>query len=136
MKKIIFFLFLVFKSLNADGTYADVYFTDYEENSSLYFCNYYNYNDFLNLGVPASIVDNITFTRISTPFTSLQQVADIDGVNFYVMANIRQQSHLIDWNIFTDDFGMTLHQTNFIYALTGVLVGFVFLLSFVFMIIF
>lgn len=134
MKKSIFFLFLVYNSLFAVGTYDGVLFSDYEEQAGLYYCNYGDYQSFVELGISAADSVLIVNGR-QTLYTSLTQVANIVGIVNTDMYRIRQHSHLIDWNIYTDDFGMTLHQTNFIYALTGVLVGFVFLFAFIFIII-
>lgn len=135
MKKSIFFLFLVYNSLFAAGTYDGVDFTDYEEQAALYLCNYYPYQLFIDLSISSTDSGRIIDAR-TVPFIHISEVANISGIDAVDMYKIRAQSHLIDWNIYTDDFGMTLHQTNFIYALTGVLVGFVFLFAFVFMIIF
>ncbi len=134
MKKSLFLLFLVYNSLFAVGTYDGVDFSDYEEQAGLYFCNYGDYTTFVGLGISTTDSAAIVNGR-QTLYTSLSQVAALTGIVNTDMYRIRQHSHLVDWNIYTNDFGMTLHQTNFIYALTGVLVGFVFLAAFVFMII-
>ena len=130
MKKFIIFLFLVFNSLYAYGTYDGVYFNDYEVNASLYYCNYYPRQSFIDLGISSSDATTIVNGR-NTLYTSLSQVAALSGIVESDMQKIKSQSHLIDWNVYTDDLGMTLHQTNFIYALTGVLIGFTFLFAFI-----
>ena len=134
MKKSLLLFFLVYNSLFAAGTYDGVPFSDYEEQAGLYFCNYGDYTTFVGLGISAADSKLIVDNR-NTLYTSLSQVAALTGIVNTDMYRIRQHSHLVDWNIYTDDFGMTLHQTNFTYALTGVLVGFVFLFAFIFMII-
>lgn len=134
MKKIFLTSFLFIKLLHGAGTYDNVPFSDYEEQAGLYYCNYGDYQSFVELGISTTDSTQIVNGR-QTLYTSLTQVAALSGIVNTDMYRIRQHSHLIDWNIYTDDFGMTLHQTNFIYALTGVLVGFVFLAAFVFMII-
>jgi len=127
---IIYFLFsnsLLFSS----GTYSNTYFTDYEENATIYLANYYSYQSFKNLRISATTSKNLVNSRINSPYTSIADIDAVSGISKTQLNYLRQQSHLIDWNHYTDDFGMSLHQTNFIYALVGSLIGFVFLFFFV-----
>lgn len=118
--------FLFYNSLFADVTIKNVYFTDYEENATLYFVNYYPYQDFIDIRLGSS--DSRAIVR-DRPFTSLTDLADNVSMSTDQYNYLRQASHLVDWNVYTDDFGMTLHQTNFTYAILGTLVGFTFLLG-------
>jgi hypothetical protein len=56
---------LLFSLSSASGTYDGVYFTDYEENASLHFTNYYPYSDFLNLGITSQDSSKIITSRPS-----------------------------------------------------------------------
>ncbi|MBV5334551.1 MAG: hypothetical protein JZU49_01950 [Sulfuricurvum sp.] len=125
MKKIILILCTLYSLSFSAGTYDGYVFNDYEENGSLYFCNYYDYQSFVYLGLSTADATAIINMR---PITSLLTVANNVNITGTDMARIRAKSHIIDWNIYTDNLGMTLTQTNFLYALSGLLFGFVFLL--------
>ncbi|WP_457744958.1 hypothetical protein [Sulfurimonas sp.] len=135
LKKLVLVLFFMGVFSHAEGTYSGIYFTDYEENATLYFCNYYNYIDINDVVRNSNAANNIVNGRVDGLYSS---ISDIDSLG-YVTANrlhrLKQESHLIDWNIYTDDFGMTLQQTNFIYALVGSLIGFTFLFFFIYILI-
>jgi len=131
VKKALFIYLLTQTHLFGSGTYSGIYFTDYEENATLYLCNYYNYIDIYNTTRNRTASNNIVDTRVDGLYTSIQQIDDLGYVTANRLHRLKQQSHLIDWNVFTDDFGMTLHQTNFIYALVGSLIGFTFLFFFI-----
>lgn len=124
MKKIIFLLISLYSFSYSAGTYDTYVFTDYEENASLYFCNYHDYQSFIYIGLAAADANAIIGLR---PITSLATVAANTNITGLDMAKIRAKSHIIDWNDYTDDFGMNPIQTNFLYALSGVLFGFSFL---------
>jgi hypothetical protein len=128
LKKLFLIYVLSSSLLRAEGTYSGVYFTDYEENATIYLCNYYPYQHFKNLYISSSTSKNIINNRF---YTSISDIDDVSGVAKKQLRYLREDSHLIDWNKYTDDFGMTLHQTNFIYALSGVLIGFSFLFVFI-----
>jgi len=134
MKKLLLLSLLFLSSLlslNASGTYSGVSFTDYEENATIYFVNYYSYQNLKGVLNSSSTSNKILSHRKDDLFTSIPEIDDISGVNTQRLHNLKQQGHLIDWNVYTDDFGLTLHQTNFLYGLTGVLIGFVFLFGFI-----
>ena len=127
LKKFIFLYFLFYSPLNASGTYSNVDFNDYEENATLYLVNNYSYQDFKNLRISATTSKNIINGRVEWEYETIWDIDDISGISKKQLHYLKQESHLIDWNKYTDKFGMTLHQTNFIYALTGVLIGFTFM---------
>ncbi len=122
-KALLIFLFL-FTSSYAEGDYSGVHFTDYEENATVYLCNYYSQGYLKDILQNNNTAKNIVDGRFNSRYTSVSDIDKVNGVNKYRLARLRDASHLIDWNSYTDDFGMTLHQTNFIYALTGALIGF------------
>ncbi|WP_373002617.1 hypothetical protein [Sulfurimonas sp.] len=133
MRKLFLLSFLFFSSLvslQASGTYSGIYFTDYEEQASLYFCNYYSEKDFLDIGLSNTDITSLVNNRINL-FISITEIDNLSAIDSLDLDKIKKQSHLIDWNVYSDDFGMTLHQTNFLYGLTGVLIGFVFLFGFI-----
>lgn len=134
MKKLLLISFLFFSSLQAEGTYSGVYFSDYEEAASLYLCNYYPKQTFKDIGLGNTVANTIINNRIPL-YTSISQIDNLTGIGSTYLSRIVRQSHLIEWNLYTDDFGLTLHQTNFLYGLTGLLLGFVFLLGFVLIIV-
>ena len=125
MKKIIFLLTSLYSFSYSAGTYDTYVFNDYEENASLYFCNYHDYQSFIYIGLAAADANAIIGLR---PITSLATVAANTNITGLDMAKIRAKSHIIDWNIYTDDLGLTLTQTNFLFGLSGVLFGFTFLI--------
>ena len=131
MKKILIMSFLFLSFLRAEGTYSDVYFTDVEENATIYLCNYYSYSDFRNIRIDEDTATNIVNTRIDGLYESVEDIDDVDGIETNQLHYLKQKSHLIDWNVYTDDFGLTLHQTNFLFGLSGLLIGFIFLFGFI-----
>lgn len=125
MKKIIFLLTSLYSFSYSAGTYDTYYFTDYEENASLYFLNYYDNQDFVNIGLTTADASAIQLLR---PITSLSVFASNANFTGTDLLKIRCKSHIIDWNIYTDALGLTLTQTNFLFGLSGVLFGFTFLI--------
>ena len=125
------FLLLIafaFSLSNASGTYGGFLFNDYEENASLYLVNYYPKQHFVDIGFSTTYAQNLIAYR---PYSSLSQLGGLGGYQAAYFGYLRSDSHLIDWNVYTDQFGMTLHQTNFLYGLTGLLVGFGFMIGFI-----
>ena len=135
VKKAILIFFLFHSSLFASGTYSGVYFNDYEENATVYLCNYYPYAHFKNLRITATTSKNIINGRKTNLYNSVTDIDNISGISGTQLAYLRQDSHLIDWNHYTNDYGMTLIQTNFIYALLGAIIGSIFLFFFIYMIV-
>jgi len=131
-KKLVLIYFLFFATAHASGTYGGIYFDDYEEKASIYLINYYPYQHFRDIYLGSTDSKDIIKKR---PFVDLSDLENTVSLNDRQWNYIRQDSHLIDWNKYTDEFGMTLHQTNFIYALVGTLIGFTFLFFFIYIII-
>lgn len=129
MKKSLFLLLALFSLSHAAITLKTVTFDDYEENASNYFLMYYPRQSLLDLGLTTTVAGYaITCRNNGTPglscFSSL-------GAATNDLIRIREQSHLIDWNVYTDSLGLKLDQTNFLYGLSGVLIGFIFMYSFI-----
>jgi len=136
MRKFIIVTFLFFNSLLiAEGTYSDVYFTDYEENATIHLANNYSYMTFRNLRISEDTATNIVNDRIDELYETVDDIDDIDGIGTNQLHYLKQQSHLIEWDLYTDEFGLTLHQTNFLFGLSGVLIGFIFILGFILIVI-
>jgi hypothetical protein len=134
-KKLVLIYIFFYATAHAAGTYSGIYFDDYEEKATLYYCNYYSYTDFYNVLKNSSASKNIVNNRVNGLYTSIKDIDNLGYVTANRLHRLKQQSHLIDWNKYTDEFGMTLHQTNFIYALVGTLIGFTFLFFFIYIII-
>lgn len=118
----------IFSLSNASITLKGVTFDDYEQNASTYLVQYYPYQDFLNIGLSSTSSAYVLACRDNdTP--TLTCVSN--ALNSSDLMRIREKSHLIEWNVYTDELGMTLHQTNFLYGLTGLLVGFGFYFGFI-----
>jgi len=135
LKKLVLIYILFYGAAHASGTYSGIYFDDYEEKATLYLCNYYSYsylNDVINNSTTSR---NLINGRIETLYSTVSDIDDISGVGSKTLHYLKQESHLIDWNTYTDEFGMTLHQTNFMYALVGTLIGFTFLFFFIYIVI-
>lgn len=124
MKKSILLLCALSSLSFCAGTYDGYAFTDFEENASIYFLNYHDKVSITGLGLSSADATAIIGMR---PITSLATVASNSNITGTDMALIRAKSHIIDWNIYTNDLGMTLTDTNFLYALSGTLFGFTFL---------
>ena len=75
-KVLLIFLFLSTSSY-ADGTYSGVYFTDYEENATLYLCNYYSYSDLKDILNNSSAANNLVNGRVSSLYSS---ISDVDSI--------------------------------------------------------
>jgi len=129
MIRFLLFVSLFFSLSNAAITLKTVVFDNYEENASTYLVKYYPYQDFINLQLTATQVGYImTCRNNNNPTLSCVSTAGLTTAN---LMRIRENSHLIDWNVYTDEFGMTLHETNFLYGLTGLLVGIGFYFGFI-----
>jgi len=128
LKKLVLLYFLFSSIAHADW-HGNIEFTDYEENATLYLVNYYPYQHFKDIYLGSTDSKAIIKNR---PFGDLYDLEDAVSLNDNQWNYLRQDSHLIEWNKYTDDFGMTLHQTNFIYALVGALIGFTFLFFFIY----
>lgn len=131
MKKYVFSSLLLSSFLFAEGTYSGIFFTDYEENATLYLVNYYDYTTLKRILNNSTTTNNILKVRLSSPYTSITQLDNTSGVSKRRLNDLRLYSHILDWSNYTSDLGLTLHQENFLYGLTGILIGFSFLLIFI-----
>lgn len=127
--KFLILLVFVFSLSNAAITLKNVYFDDYEQNASTHLITYYPYQDFINMAISATNTNRILTCRNNNNPT-LTCVSNA-GLTTADLRRIREKSHIIDWNLYTDSLGLTLHQTNFLYGLSGLLIGFVFMLAFI-----
>ena len=134
MKKILS-VFLLLSSFLFGGTYSGVTFTSYEENATLYLVNYYDYTSLNNIINNSTTTNNILNARLSSSYTNIADLDNTSGISKIKLNDLRLYSHLIDWSNYTNDLGLTLHQTNFLYGLTGLLIGFTMLISFVLVVI-
>ena len=134
-KKSCFIIFLIHSSLFASGTYSGIHFTDYEENATIYLANYYSYAHFKDLRISATTSKNLVNDRKENLYTSIPDIDNVRGISGTQLSYLKQDSHLIDWNIFTTDWGLTLHEQNFIYALLGTILGSIFLFFFIYSIV-
>ena len=135
IKKAVLLFFLFHSSLFASGTYSGIYFTDYEENATIYLANYYSYAYFKNLRISATTSKNLVNDRKKNLYTSIPDIDNVRGISGTQLSYLKQDSHLIDWNKFTTDWGLTLHEQNFIYALLGTILGSIFLFFFIYSIV-
>jgi len=117
---------------NAEGTYSGVYFTDQEENMTLLLVNHASYQDLYNVIKKSTTVTNILnesyFNRDDGGITSIDQLDMIPGVGPVTLYRLKQYSY--KWTsdiIINPKFGTNYPQTNFLYALSGILIGFVFM---------
>jgi hypothetical protein len=134
MSNFIKFLFLnclFYSFLNASTTESGIYFNNYEENATIYLCNYYPYSHFKELRITATTSKNIVNGRKHNLYTSIHDINNISGISATQLSYLKSDSHLIDWSDFSTDWGMTVHQKNFIYGIAGSLIGFVFLFFFI-----
>ena len=130
-KKFLLVYFLFYSTAHAEGTYSGIYFTSYEENATIYLANYYPYAHFKDLRITSTTSKNLVNGRKHNLYSSIDDIDSVSGISGTQLAYLRQDSHLIDWNNYTTDWGMTLHEQNFIYALLGTMIGFVFMFFFI-----
>jgi len=124
MKTVFLFLFFFCSLSNAAIIVKTISFDDYEENASTYLITYYPKQTFLDLGLSDLEANEILNCRNS--WTPTLTCIDLSALSAVSVLRIREQSHLIDWNVYTDSLGLKLVDTNFLYALSGVLFGFSF----------
>lgn len=125
MKRLIFSIALLFSLSHASATYQGIYFDDYEVNATTYLITYYPYSTFMSLNFSSVYSQYIIDCRNSgTPTLSCLNSKGFTSGHFN---RIREQSHLIDWNIATNSLGITDRDYHFLMAFSAVLIGFVFL---------
>ena len=131
MKHIILSISLVLSLFASISLGVASSFTEYEKNATLFLVNFYSYKSINDIVQDDTSAINIIRNR------SYNQYIDIDvlfgdlNYNYIELNNLRLASHLIDWSSYSNDLGLNKQDTNFLYALTGVLIGFVFLFWFV-----
>ncbi|WP_456479655.1 hypothetical protein [Nautilia sp.] len=136
MKKTVlpFFLFLTF--LFAEGTYSGVYFTDIEENMTLLLVNHADYNTLYGILRNSTDVNNILnerfYNRDNGGIISIKQLDDIRYISDKDLYKLKQYSYKWTADIIIDPkFGTTYPQTNFLYGLSGILIGFIVMFGFI-----
>lgn len=126
--KIFFFLFLPLIFLFADVTVKDVNFTDQEVNMTLLELNYASYNDLYNV-INSSYVTNQVLDyrydhRDDGGITDLQDLADNTDLSSQNFNDLRVYAYKYTTDLIVSPIGTTYPLTNFLYALTGILIGF------------
>jgi hypothetical protein len=136
MKKIILPFFLFITLLFSDGDYSGVHFSDIEENMTLLLVNHADYRTLYNVLRSSSDAKKILNVRYKNRddggITSIEQLDDIRGISGKDLYNLKQYSY--KWTadiIINPKFGTTYPQTNFLYALSGILIGFIVMFGFI-----
>lgn len=130
MKRIFFLFALSFSLLNAAGTYDGYAFSDEEELYSLHFVNTSLSTEMTGIGLSAADSTAILGLR---PITALSGVASNANITGRDMVLIRSRSYAVeipDHNTSMTEYnalGIKVFDFNFLMALTGLFVGFVFL---------
>ena len=129
-------IFFIVTSLYAEGDYSDVHFTDLEENMTLLFVNHADYRTLYNVLRSSSDAKKILNERYKNRddggITSIEELDDISGISGKDLYNLKQYSY--KWTadiIINPKFGTTYPQTNFLYALSGILIGFIVMFGFI-----
>lgn len=132
--KFFFTTFLLFSLSYAAGTYDTYYFTDEEEKYSLHFVNTSLSTEMTGIGLTSTDATAILGLR---PITSLATVAANTNITGRDMLLIRSasynvtippHSYIYDVN---DSLGITVEDQNFLYGLTGLIVGAGFYIGFI-----
>lgn len=134
MKRFLFFFTLCFNLSYASGTYDGYAFTDEEEKYSLHFVNTAINTEMTGIGLAAADSTAILGLR---PITSLSTVASNTNITGRDMVLIRSASYAVEipphsyiYDV-NDSIGMTIHEQNFLYGLTGLIVGAGFYIGFI-----
>jgi hypothetical protein len=122
-----------------DAILKSVYFSDYEQNASEFLVSYYPYSTFTSLNLSTTNAGRILTCRNNNSYPILTCASSAGLANTDLM-RIREYSHLIypvDANITqpyyvcTNSLGVSDFQFNFLWALTGILIGSLFLFFFI-----
>lgn len=125
---------LFFSLSNAVGTYDTYYFSDTQEKYSLFFLNTSLSTDMTGIGL--AVADSTAILGLR-PITSLSTVAANANITGRDMLLIRERSASIsipDQSIYSDmntTLGITNHEANFLFGLTGLIVGMGFYIGFI-----
>jgi len=126
--KIFFFLFLPLIFLFADVEINDINFTDSEINMSLATLNhidYYTLKYYINdTDLAKCIIDWRYDNRGILTVDDFKKVVDDCDVYKKAVFNIKQCSYKFSTDLIVSPIGTTYPLTNFLYALTGILIGF------------
>lgn len=134
MKSLLLALSLSFSLSYAAGTYDTYYFTDTQEKYSLHFLNTATTAELT--GSPLATADASAIQGLR-PITSLATVAANSNIAGKDMLYIREQSAKItipDQSGYSDinaSLGITIEHQNFLYGLTGLIVGMGFYFGFI-----
>jgi len=136
MKKFIFSLFFFISFLFAEGNYSDVHFSDVEENMTLLFVNHADYNTLYGVLKSSTDVNNILNERFNNRdkggITSIKQLSDIKFISSKDLYNLKQYAYKWTVDIIIDPkLGTTYPQTNFLFGLSGILIGFIIMFGFI-----
>ncbi|MDP3465345.1 MAG: hypothetical protein Q8R86_06200 [Sulfuricurvum sp.] len=138
MKKIIFTFFSLFALSYGAGTYDTFVFTDTEEKYSLFFCNTATSAEMVAIGLASADYTaisglrpllNSTSSQISSSLLSVANNTNLTGND---MKRIRERSYTIsipDQNTTMTSYnalGIKVSDFNYLMALTGLLIGFIF----------
>lgn len=138
MFRALLLLLFIFSLSNAAGTYDTYYFDDTQEKYSLHFVNTALSTELTGSGLAFADATAIIGLR---PITSLATVAANANVTGKDMLYIRERSAAIsipDQSIYSDmntSLGITNQQANFLYGLTGLIVGMGFMFGFLYLIV-
>lgn len=124
-----FFLpfFLFFNIIFANVTYTGVHFTNQEINLTLAFVNHASYTDLYNVLRDKNKVNDILWFRYDHSdeggFTSIKQLVDL-AIDYRYLNDLKLYSYKWDSDLIVKPIDTTYPLTNFLYALTGILIGF------------
>lgn len=129
MKKLVLSLFSLSALLYSAGTYDTYVFTDDEEIYSLHFVNTALSTEISSIGLTTTDATAIIGLR---PITTLLTVANNTNITGRDMLLIRSRSYAVDipdhsvYNAYHASLGIKIYDYNFLMALMGVLMGFLF----------
>ncbi len=130
MKRILVLIAFSFSLSYAAITIKGVVFSDFDENATTYLISYYPQITFADLGLSTTLQAGIMSCRNSeTPTLNCLKNNGFVKADFL---RLREQSHLIDWSLATNELGINQRDFNFMTSLSGVLFGFVFLFFMIF----
>lgn len=138
MKRSLLLLAILFNLSNASGTYDTYFFNDTEEKYSLHFVNTALSTEMTGIGLASADATAILGLR---PITSLATVASNSNITGRDMLLIRSASYDVvipDQSIYSEmntTLGITNHEANFLYGITGLIVGFGFMFGFLYLIV-
>ncbi len=125
-----FFLFIL---LFADTKIKGVEFTDNEINMTLLELNYADYNDLYNILHSSSKTKDILNYRYdnrdSGGITDLQDLVDNTDISSHNLNDLKLYAYKWTADMIVKPIGTTYPLTNFLYALSAILIGFTILFA-------